>query len=271
MAKGNDENYLQHSIEVEAAARLARMDDNDKGRLHIAFTHGMAPFEPCEEPGRYPAAYKLFERVLNASKERGQAGEPQVITAYRGTKASRERYPNSAKLLRAVMGEDKLSGGITECDHRKHKKLVDAWRGASVVPVRSSWRKQIHPGGILACPADLRTPWLFTMDPMTYSENGEMDDDKLHKCDIKRLSPVLSGYVRSGKPGIAALFVYAVGPTMRGRFWEFMDELAKRIGVEVCSYWLTHRGGNRNLAGLLCSGIKLSPDFLPRGVEEGRC
>lgn len=82
MAKGNDGNYLRHSIEVESAARLARMDDNDKGRLHIAFTHGMAPFEPCEEPGRRPAAYKLFERVLNASKERGQASEPQVITAY---------------------------------------------------------------------------------------------------------------------------------------------------------------------------------------------
>lgn len=116
------------------------------------------------------------------------------------------------------MGEDKLSGGITECDHRKHKKLVDAWRGSSVVPVRSSWRKQIYPGGILACPADLRTPWLFTMDPMTYSENGEMDDDKLHKCDIKRLSPVLSGYVRSGKPGIAALFVYGVKREWRCHF-----------------------------------------------------
>jgi len=46
MAKGNDGNYLQHCIEVEAAVRLAEMDA--AGRLHIALTHGMRPFEPFE-------------------------------------------------------------------------------------------------------------------------------------------------------------------------------------------------------------------------------
>ncbi len=269
MAKGNDGNYLQHSIEIESAVRLAKMDA--AGRLHIALTHGMGPFESCKELGSHPEAYRLFKQALNASKEPGRSDESQVITAYRKTKASRKCYPNSAELLRAVIGADKLSGGITEVDCKEYKKLADAWFCSSVEPVCSSWRKQIHPGGILACPGALRTPWLFTMDPMTYSENGEADDDKLHKADIDRLSCVLTGYVQSGKPGIAALFVYGCDRTKRCRFWKFMDKLAKRIGAATCSYWLTHRGGNRNLAGLLYSGVELPADFAPGGLKVGRC
>ena len=48
MAKGNDGNYLQHSIEIESATRLAGTDP--RGRLHIALTHGMSPWEPFREP-----------------------------------------------------------------------------------------------------------------------------------------------------------------------------------------------------------------------------
>lgn len=55
MAKGNDGNYLQHCIEVEAAVRLAGMDT--AGRLHIALTHGMRPFEPFEKKKYVQMAY----------------------------------------------------------------------------------------------------------------------------------------------------------------------------------------------------------------------
>ena len=75
---------------------------------------------------------------------------------------------------------------------------------------------------------------------------------------MDRLSEVLTRYVLSKQPGIAALFVYAVRPTDRDPFWNFVDDLARGIRADTCSYWLTHQGGNRNLAGLLYSGIKLS-------------
>ena len=48
MAKGNDGNYLQHCVEVEAAVQLAQASAD--GRLHVALTHGMAPFEQIDEP-----------------------------------------------------------------------------------------------------------------------------------------------------------------------------------------------------------------------------
>ena len=48
VAKGNDGNYLQHSVEIAAAVRLAGKDS--AGRLHIAVAHRMAPFEACDEP-----------------------------------------------------------------------------------------------------------------------------------------------------------------------------------------------------------------------------
>ena len=272
MAKGNDGNYLQHSIETEAAVRLAQMDA--EGRLHIALTHGMAPFEPFETT-KSELACKLLKEALKESGEprREECEERPVVTAYRKTGASEKHYPNSAELLRAVIGTDKLSGGITEICPKKHKKLADAWCCSSVNPVCSSWREQAGPGGALSCPDDLQTPWLFTMDPMTYSEKGDADDNKLHRCDIDLLSDALRQYVGSGKPGIAALFVYGVGVqgnNAQCQFWKFVDDLAGRFDVDTCSYWLPHRGGNLNLAGLLYSGIELSSSFKSAKLNVGR-
>jgi len=61
VANGNDGNYFQHSIEVAVAARLAATDPGR--RLHVAFAHGMAPFETCGNP---PAGQSrgLLERAL---------------------------------------------------------------------------------------------------------------------------------------------------------------------------------------------------------------
>ena len=41
MAKGNDGNYLQHSVEVAVATHLVEGRDG----IHVALSHGMAPFE----------------------------------------------------------------------------------------------------------------------------------------------------------------------------------------------------------------------------------
>ena len=57
MANGNDGNYLQHSIEVALAVRLAALDFG--GRLHIMLCNGMAPFERCDPPRDGQAVQKL--------------------------------------------------------------------------------------------------------------------------------------------------------------------------------------------------------------------
>ncbi|MDE0154430.1 MAG: hypothetical protein OXS28_02360 [Gammaproteobacteria bacterium] len=124
MAKGNDGNYLQHCIEVEAAVHLAEMDT--AGRLHIALTHGMAPFEPFDVPLNQPKpglCRGLLKCKLKESKKSPQSEEPAIVDAYRKAKASEECYPNSAELLKAVIGTENLSGGITEMCARKHKSL----------------------------------------------------------------------------------------------------------------------------------------------------
>jgi len=46
MAKGNDGNLFQHTIEVEAAAFLLR----ESAGLHFVTTHAMAPMEPFDPP-----------------------------------------------------------------------------------------------------------------------------------------------------------------------------------------------------------------------------
>lgn len=253
MAKGNDGNYLQHGIEIEAALRLAKTDPD--GRLHIALAHGMAPFESFEAR-KAAQAHRRLDDALMASGRPSRPGEPAIVTAYRKTGASEARYPNSAELLRSIVGTDKLSGGITEVDPEKCSRLARAWADSRVVPRCSSWRDQVDAGGVLACPEDLQVPWLISMDPMTYTEGSEANDDKLHRFDIDRLSDWLARYVESRRPGLAALFVYSVRPDGQLDFWRFVHDLQKRTGTRTYTYWLPHQGGNRNLAGLLYAGTE---------------
>ena len=266
MAKGNDGNYLQHSVEIEVASRLAKKEPD--GRLHIALTHGMAPFEPLEA-GKGQVRGRL-DAALKASRDPPRPDESVIVAAYRETCASKDRYPNSAELLRCAIGAENLSGGITEIDREKCTRLANAWADSRIVPSCSSWRAQVDACGVLACPDDLQIPWLFSMDPMTYTDEREADDDKLHRADIDLLSDTLARYVESRKPGVAALFVYGVRPDGQSDFWRFVDDLRKRTKTVPRSCWHTHRGGNRNLAALLCSGIRLPAAFAPTGLTAGR-
>lgn len=267
MAKGNDGNYLQSSVEIAAAVQLASIDAAH--RLHIALTHGMAPFESTDETPN-PPARSLLLRALNDSYRPRTANEPSIVTAYRKANASLTRYPNSAELLRHAVGVDRLSGGITEVDKGKHALLEQAWSGSRVVPVNSSWRSETESGGALACPAILETPWLLTLDPMTYREEGCVDDANLYRADLERLTSLLKPYIASDRPGMAAVFVYAIKPDDRPQVWRFVNDLASAVGTGLLCCWVTHRGGSRNLAGLLCSGLNCLADDLPDGLTPGR-
>lgn len=267
MAKGNDGNYFQHSIEVAAAVQLAATDS--AGRLHVVLAHGVAPFEPCEE-SRIGQARSTLERTLSLSYRPAETKELPIVTAYRATGATFKRYPNSAELFRHVVGAAKLSGGIAEVDRSKYEQLANAWKDSLVVPINASWRSQLGHGGVLACPAALEKPWLFTLDPMTYREDGETDDNNLYRADLTPLSATLQHFVQSGKPGVAALFVYAVRPDVRPLFWGFASDLASRVGVTLISCWMAHQGGNRNLAALFCSAFEFGTDFPPSGIIGGR-
>ena len=71
MAKGNDGNYLQHSVEIAAAVHLAA--ERPEGRLHVALAHGMAPFEPCDGP-RKGQARALLSDALRPAMGRDRQG-----------------------------------------------------------------------------------------------------------------------------------------------------------------------------------------------------
>ena len=284
MAKGNDGNYLQHCVEVEAAVLLAQAAPN--GMLHVALTHGMEPFEKIDRPNGN--AHCLLYGALREAAGEPKRNEREIVKAYRASWRSQEHrpdvaklfdelktgkhYPNSAELLRTVIGTDRLSGGITEVCQTRHKKLERAWAGSGIVVARSSWREQLGPNGALRSPDHLDGPWLFSMDPMTYSEDGSKEEN-LNGADLDMLACALERYFGSGQPGIAALFVYSVGRQGKNRqcqFWAFMDELKGRLGVWNRSCWVPHQGGNLNLAGLLFSDDQLAAGFDPPDVNRGR-
>jgi hypothetical protein len=267
LAKGNDGNYFQHSVEAAVAFHLAKQ--HAQGSIHIALAHGMAPFEPCDEPPKGQAR-RLLWSALDAAQRPPVPGEASIVAAYRATKASLKQYPNSGEILAAIIGRGRLSGGITEIVPRKYAELVVAWAGSDVTPVNSSWRREVLPGGVLSCPVALHTPWLVAADPMTFQEEGYADDEKLYRQDLSRLSAALRGFVATGQPGVAALFVYSVRPHVRQQFWDFAFELACISETALVSCWATHQGGKRNLVGLLCSRVALPASWLPQGVQLGK-
>ncbi|MDE0154429.1 MAG: hypothetical protein OXS28_02355 [Gammaproteobacteria bacterium] len=127
------------------------------------------------------------------------------------------------------------------------------------------------------------------MDPMTYretySEHGGKEEN-LNRSDIDILSCALSLYFRSGKPGIASLFVYKVGKNngdVQSQFWKFVEDLKEQVAdnitasVELSSSYfsLLHNGGNRNVAGLIHSpqidlSSRLKSACIDPGIASGR-
>lgn len=235
MAKGNDGNFLQHSIEVAIAWHLVTRIAGS--RLHIALAHGMAPYEACGPlpPGQTRA---LLAAALESARHAPRDGEPPIVSAYRATQASLDRYPNTGELLAGIIGRDRLCGGITEASADKHAELQEKWAQSYVTSVAASWRSEVQPHGVLRCPASLQSPWLFSADPMTYHDEGNADDDQLYRADTELLADVLTDFIGSGQPGVAALFVYAVRPESRPKFWRFTDDLAATICVSLQNHRL---------------------------------
>ena len=169
-----------------------------------------------------------------------------------------------------------MFGGITEVSATKHKELEKAWGSSKKVNVEhSSWRQQLGLGDALSCPDRLESPWMFSMDPMTYSESGRDDDDKLHCSDLSLLEYGLRPYFDSKHPGIACFFVFGMNGTQNGKklqsqFWGLIDELARRLDATTGSYWVQHIGGSCNLAGLLFSDEELAEGFDPPRIKPGR-
>jgi hypothetical protein len=229
----------------------------------------MAPYEMCKDLPSGQTKVLLDDALRRAQGQRCD-GEYPIVSAYRTTQASLGHYPNTGELLAAVIGRDRLHGGITENDAKKHALLEEKWANSDIKAVAASWRAEIHPEGILSCPDKLLWPWLFSADPMTYREEGDANDDKLYRADLQRLAAALKPFIDSGQPGAASLFVYAVKPHARPKFWSFADDLASQIGAVLISAWVTHQGGNRNLAAVFCSPAMSRPSWLPEGVLFGR-
>ncbi len=252
MAKGNDGNLLQHEVELRLATRLAGLGD---GRLHVALTHGMAPYEPCDHP-RTTVAHDRLDGVLKSL-----AGEPgpedtPLVRAYRTCAATREHYPNSAELIASLIGRENVEGCITENDPTKFEELAAAWAGTHVQVREGSWRREVGEGGGLCCPPDLDRPWLLSMDPLTWREDetdahsGDKDDAHLRAGDLRRIEDVLRGYMASGYPGAASIFVYKVPPPLQSTFWLRMTNLARELDVRGHGHAADYDDTCRNLAAV---------------------
>ena len=79
MAKGNDGNLLQHWVEADSAARLHRIVKQEP--LHIALTHGMAPFERFEPRKPGASGFRRLDAWLATARSARLSEDAPVVAA----------------------------------------------------------------------------------------------------------------------------------------------------------------------------------------------
>jgi len=217
MAKVNEGNLLQHFVECEAARQL--IGPNSDKNLHVAFTHGMAPFEPAEDIARSHGDV-LGKILISLQAPNGpQGGYPfAVLGAYQCVHASVAQYPNSAVLLRDGLGLT-LHGVLCESQDAI-ATMLRAWFPGIAIQA-GSWRTAAR-NGFLNPPPSLRVPWLFSMDPYTYHEVGAKDDGDLYKEDAGAIVTILEPYLKPTAAGMASIFCYSMDDCHSGLFEVFM-------------------------------------------------
>ena len=220
MAKGNDGNLFQHVIEVEAADFL--IESTGTPGIYFAATHAMAPMEPFDaDASRAKTSTALLSKLRVATSVGADAAEaqlhPLIVQAFSGLAASEKRYPNSAKFVQWVARRHRatFSGALTETEPSKIASLRSEFEGPLVKVIPGSWRQHLAD---LFPPANLATPWLFSMDPMKFTNGTDQDHDKMTVSDLARLAPLVSAYTAHDQPGVIAFFSYAMQRDQREHF-----------------------------------------------------
>jgi hypothetical protein len=243
VARGNDGNLLQHGVEAELANALA-----PEGTLHLVCTHGMAPSESWENPGRN----RRLLHWLGQAAGPPNPNEPAVVRAYRTRNVSPEAYPNTGEIVAALLGRDGLTGFISEKDLQKHDRLRQAWNATGITPLLGSWRQHL---GVIQAVVPNR-PWLFSMDPMTFFPDRarEEDDNRLYPVDLYGLlRPIWEDFFESGQPGAVALFCFELqrGPGIDRYelFRETTQAFARNLGAQIQNFEVSY--GNPHVGAVL--------------------
>ncbi len=232
MARGNDGNLLQHTVESELAAALVAPDPA-RG-LWLTCTHAMAPFEPIrhrdeeidDRQNRFSYWWKMALRDENGGAPPSQ---PAVLGAYRRCrKEDPSQYPNSAEVVSALVGRERVAGVLIELDGAKHRALAKRWCGTNIKAVNASWRKSLAE---LGRPAGLDCPWLFTMDPMQFVAGNDNDDAMLHPGDFGRLLDPVRSFLISGQPGVFCVFCYSMWNHVAAAFKMAVEDFREKLVV----------------------------------------
>jgi len=250
VAKGNNGNLLQHFIECEVAARLTQSAP-ERG-LHIVLTHGMAPYEPFERTRRTPhVGLDVCLAAAGLDESVDEMGETPLLRAYRQAEASADHYPNSGELMAAVAGSrEALAGMICETEPCKQEELSGRWRGTSVRIHKGSWRE-----ADLSAPEALDSPWLFSMDPFTFSEKDDSGD--LHKGDLAIIADLLVGYRDSSQHGALCVFCYGLRPKSREAYIEAVSGVFGGSDVQLRFAETCAGGGNSHVGALVSRDVDL--------------
>ncbi|MHA1794974.1 MAG: hypothetical protein ACTSUK_02595 [Promethearchaeota archaeon] len=241
MAKGNDGNLLQHTIETELAKLLS---DNGNKKIQIVLTHGMAPYE--EIKGR-KFGKTFLATALKKSQEKPDENSndylPVVFKAYAKCHASKNHYPNSLELIAKIIGEDNVKCDIFEIESWKIGCLECYWKDNDNIVIHScSWRQDI--GNIDIVGKDV--PCLISMDPYQYKNScRKRDDGGLYKSDSCLIKCILKKLANKKVDGALSIFSYSMKKNEMENFFYAMSEIRNQNDENFKLAFLGFKNRNR--------------------------
>jgi hypothetical protein len=254
MARGNDGNLIQHTIESDLAAHLSASDSLN--RLWLTCTHSMEPFAPIQH-GRFERAarrrrFEYWWQCALLDDEAGPEPNPPVLRAYRHCRQiDRDRYPNSAEIVSALIGRQQLAGTLVELKDVNYQALIERWNGTAVTIKPGSWRQELTD---LAAPSELDRPWLFTMDPFTYSEELEHSNGSLYPGDFHRLRAPVRSWLINEQPGVFCAFCYSLTLNRYGAYRRASQSFCNDLNIPNLHLgFVDVKSGSRTHLGVLIS------------------
>jgi hypothetical protein len=249
MAKGNDGNLLQHTCEL--AAMRAIIHAVGVKRFHLYCTHAMAPSEVCETVPN-PAGREQLTRALNLAAAQSKAlptgtklKTSPLIDVLSRLNASTASYPNTARILSSEAERlgVALSAVLVDTDADVETALRASFATPPIRVFRGDWRKPI------ARFRSYDAPWLFTMDPDTFSTRRTPSgiDARDLRLVAEHIDRDLAAHL-----GVVTVFGYAMVQATREAFWEAVVDAFGHHEVEFLAV-AARAASKRHVAAVICA------------------
>jgi len=226
----------------------------------------MSPWEEFDDTPNAAGRSRLT-RTLNLAKAQKKglpAGirllKSPIIDEYARLDASETHYPNTANVLQSAAQAMNvtLTGVLVDKDKHVESLLRESFPSFRIFC--GDWRFPM----VRYRSSD--APWLFTMDPYTFSASKGLGD--LTSDDLKLVGEhATKTLIHSGVLGAITIFCYSMDDNTRAAFWNATVDALGNYSLEFLSIDATSPG-KRHVAAIMSTSSKVTERIVQEVVSS---